>query len=236
MNHKITTLLVACVVTYSFVNGAVLIDNVTLIDGGEPDIGGNGTVSDLDGPFQVAESFRIDVPTQISRVSWYGKYKGGAFNPPGPDRFSLSVFSLDSAQQIASEEFSQDLGAANRINTGVLSTYPSTSSAYIYSYSAEVINPTLLQPGEYAVSIANFTEGWSETWMFLPPATPSPETHLVYLSVFGDWRAGNEGQIALTLGGNAVPEPGTLPLTLIGVLLVVCLRRRASNWQRIGSP
>ncbi len=192
----------------------------------------NAFLSDLHASFpeQSADDFVLTSgQSTITDVHWWGVYSdlgvlGGNNAPDGPDDFSIRIFADAGAAPGAIPIHDIAVGDAVRVDTGI----DTTSGFDIYAHSADIPATPLVAGATYWLSIVNDTAADNDQWFWATsPAVIGDNSW--FRTVDGNaWIAStlfNE-DLAFNLTNDAVPEPSSLALLVLGTMALIGIRRR----------
>lgn len=186
--------------------------------------GADGLSSDLGFDTQVADDFMLGQASKIDTVRWWGNNFCGSSGVGGfcdtvpglpeiggANDFTIRFFTDSSGVPATTSFFETSASRVAVSDTGLadVAGFP------IFQYAFSSSNLPTLPGGETLwISIANNLSAndlW--LWSFLPTA----KTNAFRTTDSMAWQTFNDGNLAFSL---AVPEPGSLPLLLIGLSLL----------------
>lgn len=180
-----------------------------------------GFVSNSDGDLS-ADNFEITGNYQIESITWYGMYDSD--DASITDTFDIKMY--DSSQNL----LYQALGITSVIKTGLNLT--DSNGQTIYSYSFDVSSfGWELSNGEYLISISNENSEYSD-WYW---ADGQGGDGITYYLNSGTWDTETYNvDLAFSLDGEpvqtgTVPEPGTMLLFGLGLLVTTFYRRAGGH-------
>ncbi|MBK8268123.1 MAG: PEP-CTERM sorting domain-containing protein [Planctomycetes bacterium] len=186
-------------------------------DNGGPNLP-DGLVSDPTFPAQVGDDFQISQAFGITRVTWYGAYKGGDQLPDGTDHFSLRFFPFSNPTNPSPTSLA-DLTLSNVLRLPTSLTMFAGNPVFAYEATFPVVN---LIAGHYLLSIVNDTTGMSEQWMWHTHGTAPGSQFWKRSNSANNWLGPFGTEMSFQI--YAVPEPATV--AMMGVAGLVLLRRR----------
>ncbi|MBK8270767.1 MAG: hypothetical protein IPK83_21665 [Planctomycetes bacterium] len=177
----------------------------------------DGLLSDPTFPVQTGDDFQVNQSTKVTRVTWFGAYKGGDMLPDGPDHFSLRFFTFVGPTTPNSTPFA-DLELTDVLRTPTALTL--TNGAPVFSYQAD-FTPVDFVTGRHLLSIVNDTTGYPEQWGWnLSNGVTGQRWHRFQNGT--NWFGPYSAELSFRI--YAVPEIGTG--AMMGVAGLVVLRRR----------
>ena len=174
-------------------------------DNGNPS-NGNAYVSDPTFPIQYGDNFTLSSTTVISKIEWFGAYKGSSLTANPTDAFSLRVFRFtNGAPENTPILLLSPSGVARTLTGGVLPL-----GNFVYDYQAN-ITPTSLLPGQYLVSVINNTLGQPDQWMWALHQSVSGDKCWMRFRDTDAWGGPYGSEFAFKLySPDPIPEPATL--------------------------
>ncbi len=193
---------------------------------GDPN-NGNAYVSDPTFPIQYGDDFTLTSTTVVSKIEWFGAYKGTSLTANPTDAFSLRIFKITSGAPEKNPIL--QLSPSGIVRQQTSGTLPFGN--FVYNYQAD-ITPTSLAPGQYLFSVINNTAGQTDQWMWALHQSVSGDKCWMRFRDTDSWGGPYGTEFAFKLHSpDVIPEPSTIifGLGLTGVLAVRAFRNKQTK-------